>query len=159
MQRQFICKLSNNLSLITVVCRIAERIEFEEYDKVWPTSRNIFSINADLKHQKAGVRVAFVKLLQERFADYGLTFAIGGQISFDVFPHGWDKTYALKHVEQEGFDEIHFFGDKTHKVSFISTTFSIILLMRVREETIMRYLRIPEPLDIPSKILRIQRGF
>ena len=25
---------------------------------------------------------------------------------------GWDKTYSLRHVEQEGFKEIHFFGDK-----------------------------------------------
>lgn len=30
-------------------------------------------------------------------------------------PHGWDKTYALKHVESEGFSDIHFFGDKTYK--------------------------------------------
>jgi phosphomannomutase len=44
-----------------------------------------------------------------------LTYSIGGQISFDVFPNGWDKTFALKHVEDEGFEEIHFFGDKTHK--------------------------------------------
>ena len=62
------------------------------------------------------MRAAFVKVLQERFADYGLTFSIGGQISFDVFPNGWDKTYALRLVENEGFEEIHFFGDKTFKV-------------------------------------------
>ncbi|KAF9518965.1 hypothetical protein BS47DRAFT_1482416 [Hydnum rufescens UP504] len=36
-----------------------------------------------------------------------------GQISFDVFPNGWDKTYALRHVQDEGFEQIHFFGDKT----------------------------------------------
>jgi phosphomannomutase len=62
------------------------------------------------------VRGAFIKVLQEKFPDYGLTFAIGGQISFDIFPNGWDKTYALRHVENEGFEEIHFFGDKTFKV-------------------------------------------
>jgi len=62
------------------------------------------------------VRAAFVKVLQEKFADYGLTFSIGGQISFDIFPNGWDKTYALRYVESEGFEEIHFFGDKTFKV-------------------------------------------
>lgn len=39
-------------------------------------------------------------------------FASGGQISFDVFPTGWDKTYCLNHVENDGFKEIHFFGDK-----------------------------------------------
>ncbi len=27
-----------------------------------------------------------------------LTYSIGGQISFDVFPNGWDKTYALQVV-------------------------------------------------------------
>ena len=59
-----------------------------------------------------------MKVLREKFADYGLTYSIGGQISFDVFPHGWDKTYALTHVVNEGFEEIHFFGDKTYKVHF-----------------------------------------
>jgi phosphomannomutase len=37
----------------------------------------------------------------------------GGQISFDVFPKGWDKTYCLQHLEKDKFEEIHFFGDKT----------------------------------------------
>lgn len=63
-----------------------------------------------------GIRKKFVDILQKEFADYGLTYSIGGQISFDVFPTGWDKTYALRHVEDEGFQEIHFFGDKTYPV-------------------------------------------
>lgn len=40
-----------------------------------------------------------------------LRYSIGGQISFDVFPEGWDKTYALRFVEE--FETVHFFGDKT----------------------------------------------
>lgn len=36
-------------------------------------------------------------------------------ISFLGDNAGWDKTYALKHVEKAGFKEIHFFGDKTYK--------------------------------------------
>ena len=49
------------------------------------------------------------------------SFSIGGQISFDVFPTGWDKTYCLQHVATEKnlsgveYTTIHFFGDKTHK--------------------------------------------
>ncbi|KAI0313539.1 eukaryotic phosphomannomutase [Amylostereum chailletii] len=86
-----------NVSPIGRNASIQERLDFLAYDKIH------------------GVRAAFVKVLQEKFADYGLTFAIGGQISFDVFPAGWDKTYALRHVESEGFEEIHFFGDKTYK--------------------------------------------
>lgn len=46
------------------------------------------------------------------------SFSVGGQISFDVFPTGWDKTYCLRHVEAEKnisgveYKTIHFFGDK-----------------------------------------------
>ncbi|KAI9511584.1 eukaryotic phosphomannomutase [Russula earlei] len=86
-----------NVSPIGRNATIQERHEFEAYDKVH------------------GVRAAFVKVLRERFADYNLTFSIGGQISFDIFITGWDKTYSLRHVENEGFEEIHFFGDKTFK--------------------------------------------
>ncbi|KIO17671.1 hypothetical protein M407DRAFT_84754 [Tulasnella calospora MUT 4182] len=77
--------------------RIQERNDFQAYDKI---------------HQ---VRAKFVQKLKETFPQYDLTYSIGGQISFDVFPRGWDKTYALKHVEDEGFEEIHFFGDKTYQ--------------------------------------------
>ena len=55
--------------------------------------------------------------MKKQFPDYPLTYSIGGQISFDVFPNGWDKTYALGRVADEQFDEIHFFGDKTYKVN------------------------------------------
>ena len=44
-------------------------------------------------------------------------FLIGGQISIQMFPIGWDKTYCLQFVENEGYQEIHFFGDKTYKVA------------------------------------------
>lgn len=57
-----------------------------------------------------------IEALKERFPDAGLTYSIGGQLSFDIFPNGWDKTFALSHVVDEQFEEIHFFGDKTHKV-------------------------------------------
>ena len=77
-----------------------------------------------------------LQAMRKEFEHLGLTYSIGGQISFDVFPHGecssspvlegcgavkrvwltvmigWDKTYALNHVVNEGFDQIHFFGDK-----------------------------------------------
>jgi phosphomannomutase len=50
------------------------------------------------------------------------SFSIGGQISFDVFPTGWDKTYCLQHLENEAkktggitYTTVHFFGDKTFK--------------------------------------------
>ena len=74
-----------------------ERNEYEAYDK---------------QHK---IREKFVAVLREKFVDLGLTYSIGGQISFDVFPDGWNKTYCLKCIEadEHKFDDIHFFGDKT----------------------------------------------
>ncbi|GJN90401.1 hypothetical protein Rhopal_003412-T1 [Rhodotorula paludigena] len=77
--------------------KVNERDEFEKYDKV---------------HK---VRAAFVDALKKEFADYGLTYSIGGQISFDVFPDGWDKRKGLERIAGENFREIHFFGDKTYQ--------------------------------------------
>ncbi|XP_021925889.1 probable phosphomannomutase isoform X2 [Zootermopsis nevadensis] len=76
-------------------CSQVEREQFFEYDK---------------EHK---IRENFVKALEEKFSDLGLVYSIGGQISFDVFPKGWDKTYCLQYLEKEMFEEIHFFGDKT----------------------------------------------
>ena len=88
------------------------------------------------------IRKGFVEALRTEFPNYGLRYAIeatvsssynlpfsindilcsysiGGQISFDVFPTGWDKTYCLRHIEAEKglsgieYKTIHFFGDKS----------------------------------------------
>lgn len=84
-----------NVSPIGRNASTEERNEFEKYDK---------------EHQ---IRAKFVEALKKEFSHLKLTYSIGGQISFDVFPTGWDKTYCLQHVEKDGFKEIHFFGDKT----------------------------------------------
>ncbi|KAE9414987.1 hypothetical protein Angca_003423, partial [Angiostrongylus cantonensis] len=83
-----------NLSPIGRSCSQTERDQFVVYDK---------------EHK---IREKFVSALKENFAGYGLCFVIGGQISVDVYPVGWDKTYCLQYVEKD-FSSIHFFGDKT----------------------------------------------
>ncbi|KAL2003463.1 hypothetical protein VTN02DRAFT_3774 [Thermoascus thermophilus] len=90
-----------NVSPIGRNASVEERNEFEAYDKVHHIRRDM------------------VEALKKEFPDYGLTYSIGGQISFDVFPTGWDKTYCLRHVENEKnisgveYKTIHFFGDKS----------------------------------------------
>jgi len=84
-----------NISPIGRNCSQSERDAFELYDK------------------EHGVRAAMVSTLQERFAELELTYSVGGQISFDVFPKGWDKTFCLRYLD--AFDTVHFFGDKTYK--------------------------------------------
>ncbi len=73
-----------------------ERKRFSEYDKV------------------KKIREAMVEEMRERFDKYDLHFSIGGEISIDVFPKGWDKRYCIRHIHAMGIKKIYFFGDMTH---------------------------------------------
>jgi len=86
-----------NISPIGRNCSREERNDFEAFDKV------------------SNVRKTFVEALKKEFADDGLRFSIGGQISFDCFPEGWDKSFCLKFIEGK-YDEVHFWGDKCYEV-------------------------------------------
>ncbi|ESO00125.1 hypothetical protein HELRODRAFT_157435 [Helobdella robusta] len=97
--QEFINFALESLSKIRLPCKRGSFIEFRSG-----------LINVSPVHH---VRRDLVKLFQQRFPDSGLTFSIGGQISIDVFPVGWDKRYCLKHIEKEAFNTIYFFGDKT----------------------------------------------
>ena len=60
------------------------------------------------------------EVLEKEFADFNFVYLIGGQISFDVVPKGWDKTYCLKFLKD--YAENNFFGDKTMPVSKLQLT-------------------------------------
>lgn len=64
----------------------------------------------DNEHQ---IRKTMIEVLRKEFHDVDLTYAIGGMISFDVYPNGWDKSFCLSRIPQGKFKEIHFFGDQT----------------------------------------------
>lgn len=83
---------------ISPIGRNCSREERNDYEKI------------DLER---GIRKTMVAAMQKEFSELKLTYSIGGQISFDVFPTGWDKTYCLKFLPEGDFDEVHFFGDKT----------------------------------------------
>lgn len=84
-----------NVSPVGRSCSQAERDAFEAYDR---------------EHK---VREKLIEALKRDLPDIGLTYSIGGQISFDAFPQGFDKTYCLKYLDKEFAKQIHFFGDKT----------------------------------------------
>lgn len=84
-----------NICPIGRQCSPDERIIFNEFDK---------------KHQ---VRAKMIADLKSEFHDVDLAYAIGGMISFDVYPNGWDKSFCLTRIPSGKFKEIHFFGDQT----------------------------------------------
>jgi phosphomannomutase len=81
-----------NVSPIGRDCSPRERDDFEKYD---------------LTHK---VREKMIKNIRNHFKNLDLVYSVGGQISFDVFPRGWDKSYCLRYLKDR---TIHFFGDKT----------------------------------------------
>jgi len=100
----------------------AKRGTFIEYRNglinVCPVGRSCSQAERDAFGAHDGehhVRQKFVQALEAEFAGNGLQFSIGGQISIDVFPVGWDKTYCLQHVDMTNIKNVYFFGDKTLK--------------------------------------------
>lgn len=129
-----------NVSPVGRDCSQEERMEFFQYDK---------------EHK---VREKMIAAFQKALPGLAkkLKCSIGGQISFDVFPHGWDKTYCLRFVKDAGFKEIHFFGDKTYEVEWgtlvVIALFRILSMLTIcvyvfRAGMIMRYSMINVPLD------------
>ena len=112
-----------NISPIGRDSTIDERNEFEKYDKIH------------------NIRLKMIHELDNQFKHYNLEFCIGGQISFDVYPKGLDKSYCLQYIDE---NIIHFFGDKTdeggndhglyinsgvigHKVNSFNETINLLL--------------------------------
>lgn len=53
----------------------------------------------------------YLNLFYVNSTDIVLFVLSGGQISFDVFPRGWDKTYCLRFLEKDfkvSFRELYF---------------------------------------------------
>jgi phosphomannomutase len=83
------------------ICPCGQQCSHEE--------RKIFH-DYDNKHQ---IRRKMIEDLKKAFYDVDLSYAIGGMISFDVYPKGWDKSFCLSRLQPNKFNEIHFFGDQT----------------------------------------------
>jgi len=57
---------------------------------------------------KTSTRIIIASKINKRFKDIEAT--IGGEISIDIYPAGWDKSQILKYIPIGAY---HFFGDKT----------------------------------------------
>lgn len=81
-----------NISPIGRSCTREQRNEFFEFDK------------------KEKIRQTLCKYFDRDLKLYNLKASIGGQISIDLYPESWNKTYCLNHINN---NTIVFFGDMT----------------------------------------------
>jgi phosphomannomutase len=60
-----------------------------------------------------GIRKKYLQILRSICNKYDINVKtkLGGNTSFDIYPPGWDKTYALKHFDSNKWD-FWFVGDR-----------------------------------------------
>ena len=73
-----------------------DREKFSQFDKTFGTSTFRKAILTQLKEEIDNLRI-------------DITVKLGGETSFDIFPNGWDKTYALSYFPDH---EVYFLGDR-----------------------------------------------
>ena len=77
-----------------------DRIRWSRFERRHETRKKIYSI----------LRQAFNQADMEN-----VVIKLGGETSFDIYPEGWDKTYAFTNFSN--YDSIYFVGDKCDKAS------------------------------------------
>ena len=60
------------------------------------------------------IREKYMSLLAPYAEKMNVTVKLGGDTSFDIYPDGWDKTYALSHFDEKEWD-FWFVGDRCEK--------------------------------------------
>ena len=73
-----------------------DREKFRQFDKTFGTSTFRKAILTQLKEEIDNLRIK-------------ITVKLGGETSFDIFPTGWDKTFALSYFPDY---EVYFLGDR-----------------------------------------------
>tara|TARA_Y100000034_G_C6854201_1_gene387895 strand:- start:9 stop:785 length:777 start_codon:yes stop_codon:yes gene_type:complete len=63
-----------------------------------------------LLDQKYHIRDKFLEFFSRHFHANNIVIKFGGETSFDIYPVGWDKTYAFKNFKD--YNEIYFVGDR-----------------------------------------------
>jgi len=62
---------------------------------------------------ESNIRKDYLRRLKRKLSlsnmDKKITCTLGGETSFDIYPNGWDKTYALQHFEHQ---DVWFVGDR-----------------------------------------------
>jgi phosphomannomutase len=79
-------------------CSQKERDDFEQFDKTHKIRETIVN---QMNQYLTSIDLEDI-----------LQMSIGGQISIDVFPKGWNKTYCLQHFTTSTELKVHFFGDR-----------------------------------------------
>ena len=117
--------------LMGIICKLEAQMLEEEFD--FPLTGNFvqnrisminwcpIGRNADTLERKEfeavdklyRLRSLYLDILMEELRKHNINVVVklGGNTSFDIYPPGWDKTFALRHFNKENWD-FWFVGDR-----------------------------------------------
>lgn len=86
--------------------------------------------------EKQQIRQKMVDTLERKKnrKEWPVQFALGGATSIDIYPEGWDKTFALKHINESDRD-VYFVGDRCKEGGNDYTIYEKINLRNMAYET------------------------
>ena len=110
-QKQYICSLlSKSYGYPLTGHHISYRGSMVNWSPVGRNANHKDRENFVAADEKFAIRQdALEKLLTTPTLTQSLSFSLGGSTSIDIYPHGWDKTYALNHYDDDLF---WFIGDR-----------------------------------------------
>lgn len=108
---QYLCSLTSNGYGFNLAGNF---IAYRDSMLNWsPTGRSANHNDRELfveADKQFGIRKkVYKKLTSNERLSQKLSFSMGGSTSIDIYPHGWDKTYALNHFEDHNY---WFVGDR-----------------------------------------------
>tara|TARA_Y100000593_G_C4292236_1_gene328858 strand:+ start:79 stop:891 length:813 start_codon:yes stop_codon:yes gene_type:complete len=111
-----ICKLQNDLIKENISLPVTGHFVQNRQSMInWcPIGRNANTTERDVFEaldKTFKIREKYLEILTSYTEDMGVTVKLGGDTSFDIYPTGWDKTYALTHFDQSQWD-FWFIGDR-----------------------------------------------
>jgi phosphomannomutase len=105
---------------------------------------------------ETGYRRRMLARLEDELADLrerkGLCLTLGGQTSFDICVAGNDKSYALRALLDEGYDELTFVGDALFAGGNDGVVLEFVARWPARSECPVRTVRVADWTETPKRL-------
>tara|TARA_B100002019_G_scaffold290246_1_gene307480 strand:+ start:3219 stop:4016 length:798 start_codon:yes stop_codon:yes gene_type:complete len=112
-----LCSLQNSIATFYDISLAGNYIVYRGSMINWcPIGRSATAANRAqwcFKDRKQEIRKQWLRITRQALNNHDLenvVVKLGGETSFDIYPEGWDKTYAFRNFNDE--DTIYFVGDR-----------------------------------------------
>lgn len=131
-----LCSLQNSIATFYDISLSGNYIAYRGSMINWcPIGRSATTTNRAqwcLKDRKQEIRKQWLRITRQALNNHDLESVVvklGGETSFDIYPEGWDKTYAFQNFTNE--DIIYFVGDRCQP--YVGNDYEAYMLAKSRK--------------------------